>query len=551
VLHDILVDLLPKVDLRVRRQLSEQLSAMQKPPAELLSLLVHDVIEVSGPLLDHAAVSEEDLIDIVKVGSDAHREKISHRPHLSPRVRAALEKSKQKDESLAEKHTAPPTPSKSETTPTRGVEQQQKSPPASFASTRAAPVDPVISAPASAPMGVKRVFEDIIRSTVDWTWETGRDGEITYLSDASIRAFGRPARSLTGFHLADYCSLTDNTGPVMNLQDLLGWRRPFRNLVAETRDTVEQHRLWSLCGVPGFDLHNGRFTGFRGTAREMTGASAALSLAEAPLLDEIERQPPAPEKSKPRDPAALKEILVAPIAQNIDKNAADMIQNLSHELRTPLNAILGFSEMIDHETWGPVSEKYHDKTKIILRSAQNLKNAITDVLDVAKIRAGKQYVTPKFFSLAAILRTSLNEVRKEAEAEKVTLSTLELAIDIPLLNDPDYLERCIVKMLTYVIHRATAGENLWLKVERSADRNINIDIPLLGPPPAALKSGLPAREKSAEESEGSTAFALSVAADLALAIGGEIRLITQADQTVILRLTVGDYPVVTPELRAG
>ena len=69
---------------------------------------------------------------------------------------------------------------------------------------------------------------------------------------------------------------------------------------------------------------------------------------------------------------------------------SDFLANMSHELRTPLNAIIGFSEMMSSQLLGPLGNKqYHEYSHDIHTSARHLLSVINDILDVAKIEAGK------------------------------------------------------------------------------------------------------------------------------------------------------------------
>src|SRR3546814_1711021 len=63
---------------------------------------------------------------------------------------------------------------------------------------------------------------------------------------------------------------------------------------------------------------------------------------------------------------------------------------MSHELRTPLNAIIGFSEIMLHELHGKLgSDRYHGYTRDIHQSGRHLLEIINDILDLAKVEAGK------------------------------------------------------------------------------------------------------------------------------------------------------------------
>ena len=71
------------------------------------------------------------------------------------------------------------------------------------------------------------------------------------------------------------------------------------------------------------------------------------------------------------------------------------LANMSHELRTPLNAIIGFTELIYDEEVGPISEEQKEYLGDTLSSSRHLLQLITDVLDLAKIEAGKMTFLPE------------------------------------------------------------------------------------------------------------------------------------------------------------
>jgi two-component system cell cycle sensor histidine kinase PleC len=77
-------------------------------------------------------------------------------------------------------------------------------------------------------------------------------------------------------------------------------------------------------------------------------------------------------------------------AEAANQAKSEFLANMSHELRTPLNAINGFSEIMAGEMFGPLGDpKYKGYAADILKSGQHLLSLINDVLDMAKIEAGK------------------------------------------------------------------------------------------------------------------------------------------------------------------
>jgi PAS domain S-box-containing protein len=80
-------------------------------------------------------------------------------------------------------------------------------------------------------------------------------------------------------------------------------------------------------------------------------------------------------------------------AEQASRAKSRFLANMSHELRTPLNAILGFSEIMTLETYGPLAARYKDYARLIHHSGRHLIDVINQILDLAKIEAGKVELT--------------------------------------------------------------------------------------------------------------------------------------------------------------
>ena len=78
---------------------------------------------------------------------------------------------------------------------------------------------------------------------------------------------------------------------------------------------------------------------------------------------------------------------------------SEFLANMSHELRTPLNGIIGFTEFLIDEKPGPLRPKQKEYLGDVLNSARHLLQLINDVLDLAKVEAGKMELHPETFPL--------------------------------------------------------------------------------------------------------------------------------------------------------
>jgi PAS domain S-box-containing protein len=137
-----------------------------------------------------------------------------------------------------------------------------------------------------------------------------------------------------------------------------------------------------------------------------------------------------------RDRTERRRIELALYEKNIELQktleARDMfLANMSHELRTPLNGIIGFAEFLADEKPGTVNPKQKEYLEDILHSGKHLLHVINDVLDLAKVVAGKMDLSAESFSIAK----AIDDVYAALE---LTAQKKQLQIKIQL--DPDFDE---------------------------------------------------------------------------------------------------------------
>ncbi|MXP63503.1 response regulator [Roseomonas sp. M0104] len=98
------------------------------------------------------------------------------------------------------------------------------------------------------------------------------------------------------------------------------------------------------------------------------------------------------------------------------------LSNMSHEFRTPLNSILALSRLLLERADGPLTSEQEKQVQLMRRSAENLLEMVDDLLDLAKVEAGKATLRPAIFSVAELLgglRASLRPLQPNGAVELV------------------------------------------------------------------------------------------------------------------------------------
>jgi signal transduction histidine kinase/ActR/RegA family two-component response regulator len=145
------------------------------------------------------------------------------------------------------------------------------------------------------------------------------------------------------------------------------------------------------------------------------------------------------------------------------------LSNMSHEFRTPLNSILALSRLLLDRTDGELSEEQERQAGYIRKSAESLAGLVDDLLDLAKVEAGKLDVRPSAFTAAELfggLRGALKPLRAN---DAVELVFEELPADFPLLStDEAKVAQVLRNFVSNALKFTPAGE---VRVSAAHDRD--------------------------------------------------------------------------------
>jgi PAS domain S-box-containing protein len=153
------------------------------------------------------------------------------------------------------------------------------------------------------------------------------------------------------------------------------------------------------------------------------------------------------------------------LAQTASLAKSRFLANMSHELRTPLNAIIGFSEMMTLETFGPMPPAYADYTRHVLDSARFLLSLIDDILDLARVEAGRHDINPTDLDVAQEIDACLKTVAPKARDHGLTLRS-EIASDTGLLvADQRAARQILLNLLSNALKFTPSGGMVTVRAE--------------------------------------------------------------------------------------
>ena len=109
--------------------------------------------------------------------------------------------------------------------------------------------------------------------------------------------------------------------------------------------------------------------------------------------------------------------------QQANRLKSQFLANMSHELRTPLNGIIGFSQLLVDGKAGPLQNKQKEFLGDILNSSRHLLQLVNDLLDIAKIEAGRMELQVEDFALSAAIDEVCAVLSPQADEKRITVTT--------------------------------------------------------------------------------------------------------------------------------
>jgi len=146
---------------------------------------------------------------------------------------------------------------------------------------------------------------------------------------------------------------------------------------------------------------------------------------------------------------------------------SEFLANMSHELRTPLNSINGFSEVLYDETFGSLNEKQKKYVNNVLTSGKHLLLLINQILDMAKVEAGKMKLSLSNLPMKSLLNEISLLVADMANKKKLQM-LLEIAEDLPDIEaDELKVKEIMYNLLSNAVKFTPEGGNIGVRAKKA------------------------------------------------------------------------------------
>src|SRR5947207_2104840 len=152
--------------------------------------------------------------------------------------------------------------------------------------------------------------------------------------------------------------------------------------------------------------------------------------------------------------------------ETASRHKSEFLANMSHELRTPLNAIIGFSEVIGQEMAGPLNASQRQYVDDILGAGQHLLSLINDILDLAKVEAGRMELALGDVSIAEALERGMTMHQARATQNAIALD-LHVDPDVGfVVADERKIRQVVFNLVSNAVKFTPSGGRVEVRASR-------------------------------------------------------------------------------------
>ena len=157
-------------------------------------------------------------------------------------------------------------------------------------------------------------------------------------------------------------------------------------------------------------------------------------------------------------------------AEAANRAKSDFLANMSHEFRTPMNAIIGYSGLLEAEIMGPLTEDQQKQLERIRASSAHLLGLVEDVLDLAKIEAGRITIDQERASASQSIEAALQLIEPQAREKGLHVeSRCDLNREMHFTGDSDRVRQILANLLSNAVKFTDTGGRITVTCDVRAD----------------------------------------------------------------------------------
>ncbi len=222
---------------------------------------------------------------------------------------------------------------------------------------------------------------------------------------------------------------------------------------------------------------------------------------------------------------------------------SEFLTNVSHELRTPLNAIIGFAELLSNSESLRGDAKLARYLENIQNSARQLLDLINDLLDLAKIEAGKVVLRQERINVPDVCESLINFMKPLAQKKGIEV-TLTVDKDIPLVQtDPGRFGQILYNFVSNAVKFTPQDGKIKIAVENADPRHVRVSVSDTGPGiapehQAEIFEKFHQLDASVTRQHSGTGLGLAISRELATLLQGKIELVSALGKGATFSLVV-------------
>ncbi|MFC4351330.1 PAS domain S-box protein [Fodinicurvata halophila] len=230
------------------------------------------------------------------------------------------------------------------------------------------------------------------------------------------------------------------------------------------------------------------------------------------------------------------------VAEAANRAKSHFLAAMSHELRTPLNAILGFSEIIANESFGKNSvPEYTEYARDIQESGRHLLELINDILDLAKIEAGRLELHPVFLHVDEVLEPCLRLNRVRAQEKNLTMNMEIIPGAEQIRADERAIKQIVFNLLSNAIKFTPEGGSISVRISNTPAGEIAIAVSDDGVGIAKedierILRPFEQADNSYQRGSGGTGLGLSLVRSLTELHGGRLEIESEPERGTTMRV---------------